>query len=290
MRYFSHQDHRFLRSLTTLLLFPLLLALACGEYPSQEGDEVYGEYLEDGVAEDQFSSGTSEGSLPTASLPDPPGQQPLSLPLEPRESLPETEIQRPELPRPPDGEPEVVDLGAPVQTQGEGEARELLVSMALRIYETLEAGSTYPVRSGAGTRNLLVRYPKGTHTVKTASGTFMCTDFVLYTFTQAGFDLSEAGLGSRSTRTMTKKFREHANGENVTYTSQGGNTPPRPGDIAFMQGHVAIITAIDGTKVTYTQFNSRNQYRGKLTRTGDGYHLEVNYGIPINGWGFYYPL
>ena len=279
----------------------LLLALsACGDYPIEEEDPSY--YNPNQTT---YGYGYTNGQRPGLVAPQapPPGVQgtrPSSpeqqLPGEPQPGGTNVNLHPVDLPVEPEPDPLPTEpilqpptIDAPAPNGDEDAARNHLVQTALEVYETLDAGSQYPVKAGGTTLSLLVRYPKGTHDTVSDYNSFMCTDFVLYTFTQAGYDLSESGLGSRTTSGMQSAFENKENGDNISFTPQGGDTPPKPGDIAFMQGHVAIITAVDGDTITYTQYNSRSQYSGKLTRSGGGYRIDISYGMTINGWGFYYP-
>jgi len=186
--------------------------------------------------------------------------------------------------------PAVPPPAAPYYPTGkEQAAREHLVETALSAYENLEVGRKYPVRTGGTTLQLEVVYPKGTHDTISDYNSFMCSDYVLYSYTEAGYDLSEAGLGSRTTSGMLEAFRSNANGENISFTPQGGTTAPKVGDIAFLQGHISILTEVTDTSVIYTQFNARNHYSGKLTKQGNSYQLDISWGGKVLGWGFYYP-
>ncbi|OGQ99493.1 MAG: hypothetical protein A2284_04135 [Deltaproteobacteria bacterium RIFOXYA12_FULL_61_11] len=174
-------------------------------------------------------------------------------------------------------------------TLGEWAARQHLVDTALHIYRTLKVGVRYPVKTSSGTVKLLVRYGVDTRSTISDSGSFMCTDFILYAFTQAGYDLAEAGLGARTTSGMAQAFKKRKNGTTTLFNPQGGRVAPKIGDILFEPGHVALITAIEGNTLTYTQFNARQQWTRKITRENGTYRIGSTGGQnPVNGWGFHF--
>ena len=280
---------------TVLGLLTLLFSIGCGEYPVMTPEEDWNEqqyspYAETGVVQPALERPSLQ--LPSEAQPETtPSWNPDLLPSAPTSPSPMTNLQPVNLAQAPvaQTQPELEEAPETAATLSEWAARQRLVESALRIFRDLEVGKRYPVHTQWGTVNLLVRYAFNPRSTISESGSFMCSDFVLYAFTQAGFDLADADLGPRSSGGIEKAFKANRDGEYILYTPQGGAVPPRPGDILFMPGHVAIATAVDGDTLTYTQFNSRTQGTRKITRTASGYRLEATGGRKeISGWGFYY--
>lgn len=175
---------------------------------------------------------------------------------------------------------------------GEEGARQHVAASATDVYLNLVAGQRYDQTvnygSSSSSINLLVLHPPGTYDTTSNADTMMCTDFVIYSYAEAGYPLNEAGLAIRVTGSMESAFKKAANGINIFYGEQDGSEPPRVGDVVFMPGHVALITSINGNDIEMSQFNSRHTYAGKIEQRGGNYHFGSSVFPNITGWGFYF--